>query len=150
MINLKETKRLKNALAERPQEFRSIIEDTPLAICITNEDAMFVAMNQNYLDLYGFTREQLEGNSFTLVVPEENRAALKRYHDQFFVDRYEILRKWVVQRSDGKSMEIFADAGFNDRIQGRPHKVTFVQFLRVVDSGQEAGSDTGNKMLGSK
>ncbi|MCC5928852.1 MAG: PAS domain S-box protein [Cyclobacteriaceae bacterium] len=129
MIDLKETKRIKDALQQEPQKFQKIIEDTFLAICITSKEANFVAVNSNYEKLYGYRREDLIGNSFTIVVPMENRKDLKLYHDRFFVDKYEILRKWQVQGSDGRIIDIFADAGYNDKINGAPHKITLVQAL---------------------
>jgi PAS domain S-box-containing protein len=130
---LKETKRVKTLLTEKPEDFQAIIEGTPLAICITNEDAHFVAVNDNYCKLYGYTREQLVGNHFAMVLPEENKQALSDYHARFFVDKYEIIRKWVVRNNNGQLMEIFADAGYNDKIQGRPHKVTMIQFMKYLE-----------------
>jgi two-component system CheB/CheR fusion protein len=132
MINLKETKRIKKALDENPSDYQQIIEGTDLAICITNRDAKFVTVNQNYLNLYGYQRDELVGNDFTIVVPEEHREALKNYHARFFVDKYEILRKWEVVNKRGEIMEIFADAGYHDRIEGKPCKVTLIQFERII------------------
>lgn len=133
MINLKETKRIKEALLENPENFQEIIEGTPLAICITGADATFVAVNDNYTKLYGYSREELIGKSFTVVLPEENKKSLEEYHSRFFVDKYEIIRKWVVKNKAGQLMEIFADAGYNDRIKNQPNKVTLVQFMKIVD-----------------
>ncbi len=93
MIDLKETKRIKDALAEEPSNFQQIIEGTELAICITNTKARFVAVNDNYCKLYGYNREELIGKSFTVVLPKENKKSLESYHARFFVDKYEIIRK---------------------------------------------------------
>jgi len=138
MINLKETKRIKEALTQSPDDYQQIIEETDLAICITNSEGKFVTVNQNYLKLYGYTREQLVGNDFTLVVPPAQREALKQYHTRFFVDKYEILRKWEVVNQRGEVMEIFADAGYLDHLQGRACKVTFIQPLQVEKKAVQA------------
>jgi len=144
MIDLKETKRLKDQLLAQPENFLQIINDTDLAICITNTDGNFVAVNDNYVKLYGFEKEDLVGQAFTKVVPKENRAALKKYHDRFFVDKYEILRQWVVQNAKGEKMEIFADAGYNDKINNAPHKITLIQFQKVVEADASKSSDYAN------
>ena len=146
MIDLRETKRIKDALSSQPGKYEEIIEDTDLAICITNEHRQFVAVNQNYLNLYGYQREDLIGNEFTIVVPEESRQALKTYHDRFFVDKYEILRKWIVKNAKGQEMEIFADAGHNDNIKGKPHKITLIQFQKIHE-GKLENSSFGNHQV---
>ncbi len=134
MINLKETKRIKEELNAHPEKYQEIINSTPLAICITNLQANFVAVNDNYVKLYGYSREELIGNPFTVVLPEANKAALKGYHDRFFQDKYEIIRKWIVKNKSGQLMEIYADAGYNDKIENQPNKVTLIQFMKNADS----------------
>jgi PAS domain S-box-containing protein len=133
MIDLKETKRVKEALLKEPAKYQAIIESTSLAICITDKKATFVAVNNSYLQLYGYSREELLGKSFTVVLPEENKKNLEMYHAKFFTDKYEIIRKWVVKNKSGQLMEIFADAGYNDHINGQPNKVTLIQFMKNVD-----------------
>ena len=147
MIDLKETSRIKSALQERPEDYQSIIEDTALAICITNQAGNFVAVNDNYTQLYGFSRDELIGQPFTKVVPPDSRNNLKKYHDRFFVDKYEILRRWVVQNKAGEPMEIFADAGYSDTIEGAPHKVTMIQFVsKLTEEGKSTG-DFANQQV---
>ena len=148
MIDLKETKRIKAELQEHPENYQSIIESTDLAICITNQKGTFVAVNDNYVRTYGFSREELVGQPFTMVVPPDSRQSLKRYHDRFFVDKYEILRRWVVQNKSGQDMEIFADAGYNDKIEGAPHKITLIQFMSNIGEQQKAAGDFANDQVG--
>ena len=132
MINLKETKRVKDLLMNNPEDYLNIIEGTELAICITNAKGDFVAINNNYTELYGYSREELLGNHFSMVLPEENKKGLTAYHDRFFVDKYEIIRKWAVKNKKGELMEIFADAGYNDKVNNAPHKVTLVKFVQKL------------------
>ena len=148
MIDLKETKRIKSALQEHPENYQRIIEDTDLAICITNPAGNFVAVNDNYVQTYGFSRNELVGQPFTKVVPTDSRDSLKRYHDRFFVDKYEILRKWVVQNKNGQPMEIFADAGYNDQIEGAPHKITLIQFMNSINEEDKVAGDFANDKVG--
>lgn len=147
MINLKETKRIKDALIKNPADYQKIIEDTTLAICITNKEARFVAVNNNYVSLYGFSREELIGKPFTVVVPKENQDALAKYHKQFFESKYEILRMWVVQRKSGEYMQIFADAGYNDKIENQPCKITLINFQKMVPKADLANKDYANSKV---
>ena len=149
MINLKETRRIKEELAANPDNYQAIINSTDLAICLTTNKGKFFAVNDNYCKLYGYSREELVGNPFVMVVPEENRKDLQKYHDRFFIDKYEILRRWKVINRQGKVMEIFADAGYNDRINNEPHKITLIKFLKFVD-GDEGGEEFGNEVVKKK
>lgn len=126
MINLKETKRLKQALEENPKEYKSIIENTDLAICITDAKGIFLDINTNYTKLYGFSREELVGQHFTIVLSSEKRDQLKTIHDTFIKTKFEILRNWEVNRKDGEPMKISADAGYSEAIFGKPCKITLV------------------------
>lgn len=148
MIDLLETKRIKDLLEENPSNYASIIEDTELAICLTNSQGNFTAVNDNYCKMYQFDREDLIGKPFTIVVPPDSRANMKAYHDEFFISKYEILRRWKVQNSNGELMEIFADAGYNDKINGEPHKVTLIHFEAMIDSADGEEKEFGNDVVG--
>jgi len=127
MIDLQETARIKEAIESKPADFEKIIEDTKLAICITDEDQNFAAVNNNYLKLYEFNREDLIGQSFLKVVPQETQGELSELHDKFIEIQIEMMRDWVVLSKTGKKMKISVDAGFSDQINDAPHKITFVQ-----------------------
>jgi two-component system CheB/CheR fusion protein len=147
MINLTETKRIKEELQKNPQDYVKIIEGTSLAICITSKEAKFVAVNNNYCTLYGYKREELVGKPFTIVVPEENRAALSRYHDDFFRSKYEILRMWIVQKRNGEYMQISADAGYNDKIENQPNKITLINFEKMVPAAEVNNKSVANNKV---
>lgn len=128
MINLILTKELKNKINDKPEEVQKIVDnEQELGICITNSDGKFVHVNQRYLDIYGYTKDEIIGKSFTIVVPEENQEYMKSLHDKFIEDQYEILRQWKVVNKAGETIDIQVDAGWNDKIfDGKAHKITFV------------------------
>lgn len=132
MIDLQETARIKEAIEKNPADFEKIIEDTDLAICITNEDQKFVAVNQQYVKLYEFDREDLIGEHFLKVVPQETQEELSELHDKFIEIQIEMMRDWEVLTKSGKKMKISVDAGFSDQINDEPHKITFVNFEGYV------------------
>ncbi len=127
MIDLQETARLKKALDERPEDFEQIIEDTDLAICITNEEAKFVAVNNNYTKWYEYDRSELIGENFLKVVPEETQTELSDLHEEFMDIQIEMIRDWEVVSKSGKRLKISVDADYSDKINNAPHKITFVK-----------------------
>ncbi|MFW5684009.1 MAG: two-component system sensor histidine kinase NtrB [Spirochaetota bacterium] len=105
---------------------RGIIESTPVGICITDEHGYYEYVNPTYCRLYGYEPEDLIGNHFTIVVPEQNRERLIHLHSEFMGRRYELRGEWEVLRRDGTPMAIIADAAYIIDVDGRPKKVTFV------------------------
>jgi PAS domain S-box-containing protein len=128
MINLTETKRIKDAIEATPKDFLKIIENTNLGICITDENGIFVAVNENYLKIYKYTREEMVGKSFLMVVPDDFKEQLKEMHDQFIEIQIEIFENFRVKDKFGNLVEIDVDAGYTEKINNRPHKLTFVQY----------------------
>ena len=126
MIDLKETQRIKELLEQSPENFQQIIESSTLGICITNSEGNYSAVNENYLKLYGFDREEMVGHSFLMVLEEHRKDKLQELHDMFMKLKDEICRHWEVMRKDGRVFHISADAGYSPDILGEPHKVTFV------------------------
>ncbi|MBC7922870.1 MAG: PAS domain S-box protein [Ferruginibacter sp.] len=126
MIDLIESQEIKEALAARPQDALSIIEDTDIGICITNDQGNFVAVNDAYCRVYGYDRSELVGHAFTIVVPEANQETMNTLHRKFMRDKREISREWEVRRKTGELISISVDTAFNDQVFGGPHKITFV------------------------
>lgn len=133
MINLKETKRLKEAIDANPKNFLQIIEDTDLGICITNAKGNFVAVNDNYCNIYKYTREELIGKHFSIVVPEANVDQLNFLHDQFIKNKFEILKKWQVMSKHKELINIQVDAGYTEKLDNKPHKITFIMVEDIAE-----------------
>ncbi len=139
MIDLNETKRIKDLLDQDPENHVAIIEDTPLAICVTDENGRYSAVNNNYLRLYGYESSEMIGESFLMVVPEDDQDRLKELHDVFMTLKDEIMQNWEVRGKDRVVFKIFADAGFSPTILGRPHKVTFIWPKEEADRARMRG-----------
>jgi two-component system CheB/CheR fusion protein len=129
MINLIESTKIKQAIELNPQDVLNIIENTSLGICITDQHGNYVAVNKPYCQVYEYTKEELIGHSFTLVVPEEHREHMQILHRKFLRDKREIAREWTVLTKSNKAIHISVDAAYSEKIFGEtPHKITFVHF----------------------
>lgn len=104
----------------------SVFEVTEIGICITDENACFVEVNESYCELYGYSRDELIGRSFLLVVPSENRDFAAELHRDFLKDPVEIDDEWIVQRKDGTKINAYVTAGLLIGHQGKKYKVTTV------------------------
>lgn len=127
MINLFKTKQIKEAIDARPENTQEIINGSEYAICITNATGHFVFVNDNYCQVYGYDREELIGNHFSMVVPENTKAILNQLHDEYIEKQREISNIWEVVNKKGELMKINVDARFTNQIDNHPHKITFVE-----------------------
>ncbi|MFQ3596932.1 MAG: PAS domain S-box protein [Chloroherpetonaceae bacterium] len=90
------------------EKFRAaIFENMGMAICVTDKNGNYVEVNDAYLELYGYTREELIGKHFSMVVPEHYRAEATRIHDAFIAGAPEMPAEWVVVRKNGELRNIY-------------------------------------------
>lgn len=104
----------------------TILDATPVGVCITSDQGFFERVNPAYERLYGYTADELIGRHFTLVVPEDQRQELSALHDRFIAEGAEIRGEWRVEAKDGTPRTILADACRVEGADGRRRKVTFV------------------------
>ncbi|NQZ75977.1 MAG: PAS domain S-box protein [Ekhidna sp.] len=106
---------------------------TKLAVCVTDKHGNFVEVNEQYTKFYGFSEEELIGNHFTMVVPEEGRAYANQVHEDFIAGAVEMPAVWEVQQKDGSTMKIHVESirmeDDNDK-DGGPSKMTVIEALK--------------------
>jgi len=108
-----------------------------IGTCITNKDGKYVEVNDAYCKIYGYRREELIGNHFSMVVPIENRQAAKQLHDDFFDNEYEIPQEWIVQCKNGDFIQIFVSAGMIIADNQERFKVTKVTDISELKSKEQ-------------
>lgn len=97
-------------LFEKESLLNTVYDVTTVGICITDEFGHFFDVNANYLSIYGYTKDELIGKPFTVVVPNEAKKYAQELHDAFIQTGHEIPKIWQVQRKDGTIIDIFVTA----------------------------------------
>ena len=128
------------------ERLRRIVENTPVGICITNSEGRFEYVNPQYLRLYQYSRDELIGRHFTVVVPERDRQELTELHDQFFNGEGELRGEWEVVRKDGTTRSILADAAQIIDLDGEQKKVTFVMDITQRKHAEESLRDANERL----
>ena len=108
------------------RRLKTILQATPVGICITDANGIFLQVNPAYCRMYGYQPEELLGQEFTMVVPEENRAFMRQLHADFINGAKELRGEWTVVNRTGKEFVILADASLIADDDGKPCKVTFI------------------------
>ena len=130
MINLFKTKQIRDNINSSPEDVQQIINESEYCICITNAEGYFVYINDNYCENYEYTRDELVGKHFSMVVLDTEQETMSELHDKFIKTQREISRTWRVKTKTDKILDINVDARYTDVLDSAPHKITFVQVKR--------------------
>jgi PAS domain S-box-containing protein len=108
-----EREAIESALRESEERFRAVWEATSEAMALSDPDGTVIAVNPAYCALYGLVPEQVVGQSFAIIFPEEARAAAVEQYQAVFADpnappSYESR----VQHADGSERFVEARADF--------------------------------------
>jgi len=133
MINLKETKRLRDAIARFPLSYENIIEDTDLGVAVIDEKGVLVAVNNSYCSILNYTRQELVGNHFSVLLPPDLKRISEINHTYFFKAKSSRLEKTEAVTKLQTRIKIFTDSFYISTPDKRSLKITFV-------SGYEEGS----------
>ena len=100
--DITERKRVEEALFTSEVRFRQVWESTSDAMALSDAEGIVFAANPAYLQLYGYSLEQIIGQSFAIIFPEENRRwALEGYLTAFAGEATTDTFEAVVYRADG-------------------------------------------------
>ncbi|MYL23357.1 GGDEF domain-containing protein [Vreelandella massiliensis] len=114
-------------IALSPRDTANVINAAPIGICITDANGNFEMVNPAYCAFYGYEKEELIGQHFTLVVPKAYRDQLSQMHDTFIAgDDIELRQEWEVRCKNGETRTIIAEAARVHGDDGAPRKVTYV------------------------
>ncbi len=103
-----------------------IINEVPIGFCITDKDGIFEDVNSHYCKIYGYKKEELLGQHFSIVTTDDNKEELTKLHNEFIKVGGEISREWKVKRKNGEEIIIAATAARVKGIDDSYKKVTYV------------------------
>ncbi|WPP52950.1 sensor histidine kinase [Catalinimonas niigatensis] len=133
---------IKNQIEEDGGLATKIIESLPIGVCLMDEEGYFKKVNETYCKLYGYQKEEMLGQHFTLVVPDRYKSKMDLLHREFIENHYEMKGEWVVQRKDGQEFTILVNtAHIQDGATHARHNMTFaVDISEIKDSTQQLES----------
>jgi len=88
-------KKWEQALGESEERYRSLFDDSRDAIYITRKDGSFVDMNQSFLDLFGYTKEEIFrfNTKSAYLTPEDQENFKKDIKEKGYIKDFEIKLK---------------------------------------------------------
>jgi PAS domain S-box-containing protein len=123
------------ALHESEERYRSLFQESRDAVYITNHDGSFVEVNQSYLDLFGYTRKEIENLKAQDTYADPNDRS--RFRDE--IKRNGSVRNFQVRlrRKGGREMNCVITATARKTDEGRI--LGYHGFIREITEYEQAG-----------
>lgn len=128
-------KQAEEALRASEERFSQVWDITSIAMALSDADGIVLTVNPAYLALYGYTLEQVIGESFSIIFPEEFRdQAVEQYKVFFSSEQTQEPLKSTIRRADGSERIVETRVSFlltQDR-----HTAMLSAIRDITDSSQ--------------
>ena len=114
------------ALMMSEERFRGMLEMAPVGACIISEEGIFESVNASICELYGFTREELTGRPFSIVLPAPNREQVMAAQNRELVVGEQRRGEGVVLTKDGRELTVLTNSVVFVGDDSRVHSAFFV------------------------
>ncbi|MGF1635424.1 MAG: PAS domain S-box protein, partial [Cyclobacteriaceae bacterium] len=114
-------------------------------ICITNKDGIFVDVNDAYCQIYGCSREELIGQSFTIMVPRDMQANLKKVHNNFIRSQKALPEEMEFVSKSGKTKFVKISAELLKLSDGNPYMVTSITDITELKQSENIRLETDRR-----
>ncbi len=105
----------------------AVFQVANVGICVTDESGTFVLVNDSYCKLYGYSREELIGKNFSVVVQNSHVEEVKEKYHNFLQGEPELEREWVIVKKTGEQIDVLVTEGLLVTEDGSKFKVTTVE-----------------------
>ncbi len=106
---------------------KAVYNSADIGMCVTNAEGKFVEVNNAYCKTYGYTREELIGQPFTIVLPPYLREYAQQLHNDYIAEGTDASAgEWQVQHKNGSIRDIAVTAARLILEDGQRFKVTTV------------------------
>jgi PAS domain S-box-containing protein len=118
------------ALRNHEQRFRAVWHASSDAMALSDPHGTVLDVNPAYLEIYGYTYEEVVGHNFAIIFPEHIRpAANEQYRETFNTARPHASFESVIQRKDGSERVVEARA---DYIEENGQRVAMLSSIRDI------------------
>lgn len=94
------------ALRENQRLLEIVFKAATVGISLTNEEGIFVRLNQAFCDILGWEHEALLGENFTKIFKSDFQATALKLHDAFLKGTVTPPEEWVLRRKDGAKIHL--------------------------------------------
>jgi PAS domain S-box-containing protein len=129
-------KQAEAALRESEERFRASWEIASDAMALSDEDGIVLAANPAYYQLYGYSAEEILGQSFAIIFPEARREQAVAEYRQVFNSQMELPGyESNVQHKDGAARIVEARTGF---LAQDGQRIAMLSVIRDITARKQA------------
>ena len=118
-------KRAEEALQDSEVRFRALIAHAPVGAAVADERGVLELVNDAFAATYGYTSEEMVGQSITMLVPVEQRAALAATYAGYVARGAEVRDEYTVVTRGGERRTVLGHSVQMTGLDGRPRRATF-------------------------
>ena len=107
--DITDLKKTEHALKSSEEQFRQLYEKAPIGYQSLDINGDLIIVNQTWLDILGYKKEEVLGRSFLEFMPEDSRESFKAGFDRIREEGNVSGAEFQLQKKDGKII----DASFN-------------------------------------
>lgn len=107
--------------------FTEILFSLPhIGICITDTEGYFIELNDAYSEIFGYSRDELIGEHFSLIIPEELQEEVRQRYRSSFTDSDSVSEEYEAVAKGGKTIYISAASAYFTDEENNGYRVTGV------------------------
>ncbi len=129
-FSIDERKRLAESLTQVEERFKAAFENGSDAMALSDENGVVVAANHAYFELYGYSADEVVGQDYAIIYPEQNREQSRARYQKVFNNLEEFpVSDSKVQHKDGTQHIVEARIGFVTQNGRRTHMLSVIRDL---------------------
>lgn len=106
--------------------FKSIFDNGLTGVSVTDQKGFFVDVNKTICKLYGYSKKDLIGSHFTMLVPYGNKRHSTETYNKLFEADDSNQQYWTVVKKNGKEINLLATGHTITTLSGDKVRVTSV------------------------
>ena len=109
----------------------SVFDVSEVGIIVTDQHQRIVRVNDSFIRIYGWSRNNLIGHAFTSIVPEEDREAVQKAHEEMLETGARNSGEMKIMRKDGSPANILYTTASLELSNGRRFQVTTIMDITL-------------------
>jgi PAS domain S-box-containing protein len=122
------------------------IEGLPIAISITDKTGNYVQVNERFCRLCGYSKEELLGQHFTILVPEALKQFQTNLHDAFISGKAEVQAESMLRNKLGEERFILSSATLLGNHLQKSYKITYVIDITPLKDSEQRFRKSAEEM----
>ena len=117
----------KKSLEQNEKRFRDIYKNLPISYQSLDENGFFIEVNQAWLDLFGYSKMEIIGKSFTDFLQADQKQLFKRIFSEYKSDGEMHAKEFNMVKKDGTHLIVAYDGkiGYNTESELRTHCILY-------------------------